>query len=84
MVHHERRGRGEWGLFGYIHGLCGPLEELCGPLEDFKYKIGISYAPMAPGALGRGEIWALNRSIREYGEMPPYNSQIPGDTRYKR
>jgi len=84
MVHYKESNRGEWGLFGYVHGLCGPLGELCGPLEDFKYKIGISYAAMGPGRLGRGEIWALNRSISEYGEMPPFNSQIPGDTRYER
>jgi len=38
---------------------------------------------MDRGRLGRGEVWALDGYIGGFSEMPPVNSQIPGDTRCK-
>jgi hypothetical protein len=55
---------------------------VCGPLEELRYRLGFSYMRMDRGRLGRGEVWAADRYIGEYSELPPVNSQIPGDTRY--
>ena len=79
-----RPGRGsEWGLFRTVLGLCGGLRRMCGPLEGLRSRLGFSYMRMDRGRLGRGEVWALDGYIGGFSEMPPVNSQIPGDTRWK-
>ena len=62
-----------WGLFRTVLGLCGGLRS----------RIGFSYMRMDRGRLGRGEVWALDGYIGGFSKMPPVNSQIPGDTRWK-
>jgi hypothetical protein len=79
-IKHEKR-HGEWGIFHHIYDRCSGLKDVCGPIESIMDRLRISYLDKERGALHRGEVWAFDKYINRFAEIPPYNSQIPGDTR---
>jgi hypothetical protein len=81
-IRHTNR-HGEWGLFNHVYDRCEALREVCGPRKDFMDRLELTYFETARSNLDRSEIWAINEYIEKFAELPPFNSQIPGDTRYK-
>lgn len=75
--------KGEWGLFYHLYKICARLRKACGPRERFMERLKIGYIETPHSNLDRGEIRAINKYISLFGELPPFNSQIPGDTRYE-
>jgi len=76
--------KGEWGLFHHIYDICPLLKKVHGPREDIINYLLVRYIKTKPSLLASGEIQAFNKYISIYADLPPMNSQIPGDIRYNR
>jgi hypothetical protein len=81
-IRHTNRS-GEWGLFDRVYDRCDGLRRLCGPKRELMDRLELTYFETARSNLDRAEIWAINEYIEQFAELPPFNSQIPGDTRWK-